>query len=147
MMFLFEMASIRLSRRARFLLLALAVGLSAGFALAASLVPDPFGQGTHRQLGFPSCTILILFGWPCPLCGMTTCFAHFVRGHWIQAAQVQPAGLLLAFESLLLLLFSLISAVRGTLVLPVQIERCLLALMTTNLLVVSLFWITRLLCG
>lgn len=35
-------------------------------------------------------------GYPCPTCGMTTAFAHFVRGQWLRAAWVQPAGFVFA---------------------------------------------------
>lgn len=72
--------------------------LLAGFAVAASVEPSPLGFGTHRKLwsGLGPCTFIQLFNIPCPSCGMTTCFAHFVRGQWFSAARANPAGLLLA---------------------------------------------------
>ncbi len=70
--------------------------LIGGFFVATRLEPDPEGFGTHRQLGLPPCTVREALGVPCPSCGMTTSFAHFVRGQWIQAAQANAAGLLLA---------------------------------------------------
>lgn len=77
-------------------LLALLGTLLLGFSLAAALVPDTRGFGTHRQLGLPECTFRMLFGQPCPGCGMTTSFAHFVRGQWGPSFLANPAGLLFA---------------------------------------------------
>ncbi len=65
-------------------------------SVAAWVSPDPSGLGTHRQLGFPVCTAVMLTGYPCPTCGMTTAFAHAVRGQFISAFAAQPAGLALA---------------------------------------------------
>jgi hypothetical protein len=80
------------------LLLLWCLFLLAGFTLAASVEPDPRGFGTHQKLwsGLRPCTFIQLFHIPCPSCGMTTCFAHFVRGQWFAAARANPAGLLLA---------------------------------------------------
>jgi len=64
--------------------------------LAAWLEPDPRGYGTHQQLGFGKCGMLVTTGLPCPTCGMTTAFAYTVRGRLFQAFLAQPAGLLLA---------------------------------------------------
>jgi len=62
--------------------------------LAALLVPDDRGLGTHEQLGLPSCMTLRVFGIPCPFCGMTTAFSHMAHGQPFQAIQTQPAGAL-----------------------------------------------------
>jgi hypothetical protein len=64
--------------------------------LAAYVKPDPHGFGTHGQLGFGPCGVLIMTGYPCPTCGMTTAFAHAVRGQLGRAFLAQPAGLVLA---------------------------------------------------
>lgn len=85
-----------LSRIGRVLLVAWSLFLTAGFALAVSLDPDPRGFGTHQRLGLPPCTFRIMFDVPCPSCGMTTSFAHFVRGQFLRSAQANVAGLLLA---------------------------------------------------
>ena len=81
---------------ARCLLAAWGLFLVAGFGLAMSLDPDPRGFGTHQRLGLPPCTTRALFGIPCPSCGMTTSFANFVRGRFLQAARANTSGLLLA---------------------------------------------------
>lgn len=64
--------------------------------LAAWLTPSPSGIGTHQQLGLPPCTILFWFDIPCPSCGGTTAFAHFVRGQWVAAVRANAAAALLA---------------------------------------------------
>jgi hypothetical protein len=98
---------------ARTLLLAWALFLISGFALAWSLKPDPRGFGTHQQIGLPECSIRLLFSRPCPGCGMTTSFSHFVRGEFVEAGRTNIAGLLLATLCVLMIPWSLYSAVRG----------------------------------
>jgi hypothetical protein len=43
--------------------------------------------------------MLIMTGYPCPSCGMTTAFAHAVRGQLVRAFLAQPAGLALALAT------------------------------------------------
>jgi hypothetical protein len=38
----------------------------------------------------------MLAGVPCPSCGMTTSFAHFVRGEWPSAVRANAAAFVLA---------------------------------------------------
>ena len=92
-----------LSFSGRAWLLAISGLLVAGFALARSVEPDPRGFGTHQQFGLPECTFQILWNRPCPGCGMTTCFAHLVRGEWLAAARANPAGFLLGTVCALLI--------------------------------------------
>lgn len=66
------------------------------FIVAASLQPAAAGMGTHQQLGLPPCTTVALFGIRCPSCGMTTSWSLFVRGSWLQSAEVNAGGFLLA---------------------------------------------------
>jgi hypothetical protein len=80
----------------RWLLALWSLFLIAGFTLASRLEPDPRGYGTHQSLGFPPCSIRLMFGVVCPTCGMTTSFSHFTRGQFIEAARANFAGLLLA---------------------------------------------------
>ncbi|MGE3313960.1 MAG: DUF2752 domain-containing protein [Planctomycetaceae bacterium] len=70
--------------------------LIAGFSVASWLEPDPRGFGTHQGLGFPPCSIRLLFGIPCPSCGMTTSFSHFTRGQFVEASRANLAGFLMA---------------------------------------------------
>jgi hypothetical protein len=64
--------------------------------LAVWLTPSPSGFGTHQQLGLPPCTFLYWFDIPCPSCGGTTAFSHFVRGQWVSAIRANAAAALLA---------------------------------------------------
>jgi hypothetical protein len=76
-------------------MVALALGLLAPLGVAAVLTPEPSGHGTHQQLGLPPCTFSVLFGRPCPSCGMTTSWACLVRGQWIDAFWANAGGSLL----------------------------------------------------
>ena len=67
--------------------------------LAAWLTPNEQGYGTHEQLGFGRCGMLVTTGLPCPTCGMTTAFAYAVRRRLIRAFLAQPAGFLLALAT------------------------------------------------
>lgn len=75
--------------------------------VAAWLSPDRSGMGTHTQLGRPPCTWPMLLGYPCPTCGMTTAFAHTVRGELPAAFRAQPAGLVLAMGTIVAAVVSL----------------------------------------
>ncbi|NLX14630.1 MAG: DUF2752 domain-containing protein [Phycisphaerales bacterium] len=81
--------------------------------VAARLQPDKYFMGTHQQLRMPPCGFVTLTGLPCPTCGMTTAFAHAVRGHVLQAIRAQLAGFILALGVMLMAVFSLISIVTG----------------------------------
>jgi len=78
------------------------IAVAAGSVLVALLVtaawlrPSSAGLGTHQQLGLPPCTVLDWFGIRCPSCGMTTSWAHMVRGHLLAALRANAGGALLA---------------------------------------------------
>lgn len=82
--------------RARLFAFAVLAGCVAVLSTAVFLQPDSSGVGTHEQLGLPTCVAIVMFGVPCPTCGMTTAFAHTVRGELWSAFTAHPAGLLLA---------------------------------------------------
>jgi len=82
--------------------------------IAAWLEPDPAGVGTHKQLGLGGCTVLTLTGWPCPMCGMTTCFTHMAHFEPLSAAVVQPFGVVLFTVTALVFLVGAASLVNGT---------------------------------
>jgi len=71
-------------------------------ALSAWVKPDGRGYGTHEQLGFAPCGMLVWAGLPCPTCGMTTAFAYTVRGRLPQAFWAQPSGFALALATMAL---------------------------------------------
>ena len=60
--------------------------------IAAVLSPSKDGHGTHQQIGLPPCGSVVLFERPCPGCGMTTSFTHFVHGQFAESFQVHPFG-------------------------------------------------------
>jgi hypothetical protein len=82
-------------------------------AVAAWLRPDPTGYGSHQQLGQAPCSWITMWGIPCPTCGMSTAFAHTVRGHAIEAVRAQPLGFLLAVATIVALLHSLYELTTG----------------------------------
>jgi len=82
-------------------------------AVAGVLAPDPRGLGTHERLGLPPCTFRQLTGYRCPSCGMTTSWAHLVRGRVGQAFRDNPGGALLGLATGILAPWALISGWRG----------------------------------
>jgi hypothetical protein len=135
------------SRRDRLLLTAAAVGLLGLLAVAAWLEPSPAGIGTHQQLGLPPCTFWMLFGRPCPTCGMTTSWAHLVRGHVASAFRANAGGTLLAMLAIAAVPWLLGSARRGTWigVLPNGVAAACIS--TIILVVILIDWVLRLLSG
>lgn len=103
----------RLGRASRALLALWTLFLLAGFALAASLEPDPRGYGTHQRLGLPPCTFQILFSLKCPSCGSTTSFAHFIRGEWLASIRANPAAFGLAVMSAAMVPWGILSTWLG----------------------------------
>ena len=98
------------------MLLALAgLLLAGGFVLARQLEPDPRGFGTHQRLGLPPCSFRLILDLPCPSCGMTTSFAHFVRGRFGDASRANFGGMLLASACALQLPWCAWSVWRGVL--------------------------------
>jgi hypothetical protein len=75
------------------------VGCVSLFTISARLEPAAGGIGTHEQLGLPPCGMAMIWGLPCPTCGMTTAFAHAARGQFAAAFHAQPAGLTLALAT------------------------------------------------
>ena len=65
------------------------------FVLSFRLSPNPSGHGTHTQLGLPPCPSVLMFGRPCPGCGMTTSFSYCTKGDFINGFKVHPFGPLL----------------------------------------------------
>ena len=85
----------------------------APLAVACLLEPNPLNRGTHQQLGLPPCTMFVVTGHRCPACGMTTAWAHLVRGHWIGAFRANVGGALLGLLTLGAVPWLLVSAARG----------------------------------
>ncbi len=114
-------------------------------AAAAFLEPSPTGVGTHQQLGLPPCSFRVTMGFPCPACGMTTSWSHFVRGQFVQAAAANVGGTLLAMAAAWCGPWSLISGVRGRCLWGVPNQRLVLAGSVSLIIVTCVDWIIRLL--
>ena len=102
-----------LSRRGRTFQVVVAMGLLALLIVAGFLTPDRHGHGTHQQLGLPPCTFVVLFGRPCPSCGMTTSWAWLVRGRLVEAFQANAGGALLGILAAVSAVWLLLSATGG----------------------------------
>jgi hypothetical protein len=128
-------------------LAAAGIGLLGLLAIAAMLEPSPLGHGTHQQLGLPPCTFWVLFGRPCPTCGMTTAWAHLVRGEWVDAGRANLGGALLGLLAIAATPWLLGSAVRGDW-LGVSPSGAAAAWIAITILLVTLIdWAFRLLTG
>lgn len=88
-------------------------GCALTLAAAAAIEPDARGYGTHTQLGLPPCGFLLLTGSPCPGCGLTTAFAHGIRGHWWLAVNANPLGLALFLAVCACIPLGVTAALRG----------------------------------
>jgi hypothetical protein len=136
-----------LSGRLRLALTLLAIGLAALLGVARALEPNPRGRGTHEQLGLPPCTFVVLFGRPCPSCGMTTAWAWLVRGEVRAALRANASGALMAMLALVGVPWLLASAARGRW-LPGTPGPALAAAGAVALVVIALVqWGWRLLAG
>lgn len=132
----------------------LALGLTTVFALACWLNPykvdgTPRRMATHQQLGLPPCTFWRVTGLPCPSCGMSTSFALLIRGDLANAMRANSVGALLAGFGLLVLPWSVVSAIRGRTVFVRSLEQTVawivtgflgLALLRWFAVVAVLFW-------
>lgn len=76
-------------------MLAGAIFLASPLVIATQLRPAIDGLGTHQQLGLPPCTTRRIWGVRCPACGMTTSWAHLVRGDVVSSAKSNLGGLIL----------------------------------------------------
>ncbi len=102
-----------ISGQLRVVLGAIGLGLVFLLAVAAVLKPSSFLIGTHQQLGLPPCSFLVLFGIPCPTCGMTTAWTLLMHGELMRALRANCGGVLLAVLAMVAAPWSMISAVRG----------------------------------
>ena len=112
--------------------------------VAALLEPDPRGHGTHTQLGLPPCGFWLLTGARCPGCGLTTAFAHGIRGDWALAAEANPFGLLLFALVCAAIPLGLVGIVRGWsldgLLAHAALRRCAFAVAACGVVL----WVARL---
>ncbi|MCA9016909.1 MAG: DUF2752 domain-containing protein, partial [Planctomycetaceae bacterium] len=90
------------------------------------------------------CVIRNQLSIPCPSCGMTTSFSHFVRGQIRQSAQANTSGLVLAIICLVMIPWSWISVYRRRFWLVSHPEICLLWLVCGLVMITVLEWVVRL---
>ncbi len=95
------------------LIAVLVVGLAVTLVwLLVQVDPDPRGHGTHERLGMPPCSWPIVYGKPCPTCGVTTAATWLVHLHPLRALATQPFGALLAAAGLYVAVVALLSLCR-----------------------------------
>ena len=122
----------------------LGIGIVAVFGIAVWLKPDPRGFGTHQQLGLPPCTFRSMTGISCPHCGLTTSFCYFVRGQFLSSTKANPAGVLLASASVLILIWSVVVSIRGIRLVSQEPGRDLLVGFGIWVLLSIVIWLLRL---
>lgn len=139
-----KLRPLRLSWLQRVMLLVAGGILLALLITAAALRPDPRGYGTHQGLGLPPCTVQQLFGIRCPSCGMTTSWAHMMRGQVIQSFRANAGGALLCLASLAVVPWMVVSGVRGRWWGPPMPEVVLLVILSVVLVTTLIDWCARL---
>jgi hypothetical protein len=82
------------------------IGLSAVFAVS-------MGVPTHLHYGLP-CLFKLVFGVPCPGCGMTRAFLLIGHGHFAQAFYLNPNAPLVFLGVVMLWLIELVFLYGGT---------------------------------
>jgi hypothetical protein len=100
----------RPSRTERLVSAMLALSFGSLLAVSRWLQPSDAGHSTHLQLGLRPCTFLEFTGYPCPMCGMTTCFAHMADLHIWKALVTQPFGVFLFLISCAVFAISMVEA-------------------------------------
>jgi len=129
----------------RLTLAGICLGLIGGFTLATQVTPDSRGFGTHQQFGLPPCSFQIMFSLPCPSCGGTTSFAHFVRGEWGQSIRSNVGAFLLALVCLFSIPWTACSAWQGRLLQIQSPVPVLLGVLVTISGAAGIQWLQRLL--
>jgi hypothetical protein len=133
-----------LSLKQRLMAMLLGIGIVVVFGIAVCLRPDSRGFGTHQQLGLPPCTFRSMTGVNCPHCGLTTSFCWFVRGDILRSMQANPAGMILASASLVILSWSVVVGIRGRSVITHEPGRDLLVGFGIWVLLSIVIWLYRL---
>ncbi len=57
-----------------------------------ALTPSGHGHGTHQSLGLSPCPSALFLGRPCPGCGLTTSWTHFLHGNIVESFRVHWLG-------------------------------------------------------
>jgi hypothetical protein len=116
-------------------------------AVAYRLEPSPQNRGTHEQLGLPPCSFVVWFGRPCPACGMTTSWAHLIRGNLIGALRANVGGTLLGILTLVAIPWLLLSVALGRWIAWVPNSDTVAWVGTAIVIVMLIDWGVRLMIG
>lgn len=92
-------------------------------ALALVLEPSPEGVGTHQQLLPMPCGFRLITGLPCPMCGMTTAFAHMARWQVGAAFEAHVLGPAAWFAAWVVGLMAIRAMIRDVPVTPRWLQR------------------------
>jgi hypothetical protein len=103
-------------------------------------VVEPLRMETHRKLGLQPCTFKEITGLPCPSCGMTTSFAHLVRGDVWNSLRANAVGTVLASFCLLLIPWSAASVLKGRTLFVVSLDRAVMCVVITLMTLMLLRW-------
>ena len=125
----------------RLFLVSLSIGLTILMGIAWWLQPDARGYGTHHQLGLPDCSFIVLWGIPCPMCGMTTSWSNLMHGDWANAFRANPGGALLGLTSMLAIPICFWRAWVGVATQNNWLSRFTLLWFCLMIFVIALFWI------
>lgn len=93
------------------------IGLAV-LVVAWFLQPSSDGLGTHQQLGLPMCGWIASADMPCPTCGMTTAFSHAAHGDLLSSFVTQPAGMVLALGTAIVVVAAAWTAITGSMLAP-----------------------------
>lgn len=112
----------------RGVLLAFAAGLVAVFVVAVRINPyddqgRPLPFGTHTRIGMPPCEFYVMFGKPCPSCGLTTSFSLLMHGDVRASLKANAVGTAMALFCAALIPWSLYVSLRGRYLWVRSIER------------------------
>jgi hypothetical protein len=124
----------------------MAIGSVLVFSIALWLDPyrDAEGSarvmGTHQQLGLPPCSFADKTGVPCPACGMTTSFSLLIRGDIRNSLRANWVGTLLAGFCLAFIPWAAVCVVRGRTFIVRSLERGLMVLVTSLLVLMLGRW-------
>jgi hypothetical protein len=112
--------------------------------VSGRLTPDPQGLGTHHQLGLPQCSVRQYLGIRCPSCGMTTSWAHMVRGQVLGSVRANAGGAMLAVVAATAGPWMLVCGLRGRWLLRPPNEWVVLGIGLAVIFVTVMDWIVRL---
>ena len=85
-------------------MLVFAAALVTVFVIAVRINPyddegRPLRIGTHMRLGMPPCEFYVIFGKPCPSCGLTTSFALLLHGDIGNSLRANAVGTVMAMAA------------------------------------------------